>query len=118
MDYTKYRELSTRLITKYGTSGTVVRRELIRDPVQAWKSSEQITSVPVKLLQFDDDGILFVNHNITGHVRILIIAPTTLLTAIEIGDSITYGVNSVTVQKIQKLDPNNSGAILWAVLVQ
>lgn len=118
MDYTKYRSMSTRLITKYGTNGTHVRRELVRDAVQAWKSTEQIISTPVKLLQFDDDGILFVNHNITGHVRILIIAPTPLLTAINVGDTVTYGTNSVTVQKIQKLDPDNSGAILWAVLVQ
>ena len=118
MDYTKYRELSKRLVSKYGRDGKVIKRQLVKDPAKPWLTTETVTETNVKLIQFDDDGVTFVNHNITGHVKILIIAPVAGFEELAVGDTITYGIRSVTVQKYKKLDPDDTGAILWAVLVQ
>jgi len=116
MDYTRYRDIANRLIPKYGTSGTLENTRVVPDPDKPWNSTPVTTTTAISLIAFPDDGHTFVDHNISGDVRIIMVAPKPTL-SIEIGDKIKYGVNAVTVQKLKKLDPDGSGAILWAALV-
>lgn len=116
MDYTRFRQMATRTIPKWGVNAVIKQTTLIKDPDKPWLETETVKETPIKLIQFPDDGTTFVDHNITGNVRILLIAPVAGL-EIAIGDVITYGANVVTAQKYKALDPDGTGAILWAVLV-
>lgn len=116
MDYSRYRNLATDKIAKYGTNGVVKNTRTVPDPDKPWLNTTVTTETNVKLIAFPDDGRTFVDHNITGNVRILMIAPVAGL-SIAIGDTITYGAQTVTVQRLKDMDPDGSGAILWAVLV-
>lgn len=116
MDYNRFRELANELIPKYGTSGVLTNTRTVANPDKPWLNDVVTTNTNIKLIAFPDDGRTFVDHNITGDVRILMIAPIAGM-KIAIGDTITYGVHTVTTQKLKAMDPDGSGAILWAVLV-
>lgn len=116
MDYTRFRDMATRVIPKWGVDGVLHQTHLVKDPAKPWLETETTTTTPIKLVQFPDDGTTFVNHNLTGNLRILLIAPVAGM-VINIGDTFTYGANKVTAQRFKSLDPDGTGPILWAVLV-
>lgn len=118
MDYAHYRNVAKTMIPKYGTTGMLKQvRAVTPNPAQAWKVTQLESTLPINLVSFPDDGVTFVDHNITGNVRILLVAPSDLLTSLEIGDTITYGAHTCKVQKYKTIDPDGTGAILWAILV-
>lgn len=116
MDYARFRDTAKRLIPKYGTVGSIKSIKQTVDPAQPWKSVATETITPIKLLSFPDDNVTFINHNITGDPRILLVAPSDELTAVYIGDIVSYGTQVATVKDFKKIDPDESGAILWVLL--
>lgn len=116
MDYARFRDAAKRLIPKYGTVGNIKSIKQTANPAQPWKSATSETNVPIKLLSFPDDNVTFVNHNITGDPRILLVAPSDELSAVYIGDIVSYGTQVATVKDFKKIDPDDSGAILWVLL--
>ena len=116
--YGRFRDTALNLITKYGMDATLTLKTTAPDPLHKWKSVETETVMPIKCVIFDDDGVLFVNHNITGHTRILMVAPNPLLTDINIGDTVKLLTDEVvTVKKFKQINPNLEGVILWALLI-
>ena len=118
MDYTRYRETAQRLIKKYGTVGSLTNtKQIIPDPTKKWITESVTSSLPIELVVFPDDGVTFVDHNVTGNVRVALVSPSAELTAIAIGDVLTYGLQTATVKSYKTIDPDGSGAILWALLI-
>lgn len=118
MDYTRYRDIAQRLIPKYGTVGKLKSTvKTIPDPTKPWQATYIEKEIPIQLVAFPDDGVMFVNHNVTGNVRILMVAPSEQLTDVAIGNVVTYGKQTASVEKYKTIDPDGSGAILWALLV-
>ena len=118
MDYTRYRQTAERLIATYGTTGAIVNTvQTATDPAQPWKTTPVVKSMPIQLAVFPDDGVTFVDHNVTGNVRVALVSPSAELTAIAIGDVLTYGLQTATVKSYKTIDPDGSGAILWALLI-
>lgn len=117
--YARARTTATRLISKYGMTCSLDHEVVVNDPTSSWKSTTTKTTYPnVKGIVFDDDGVLFVNHNITGNPRILMIEPIPELDHISIGDKITFTSGEVVqVKKYKHIDPDQSGVILWALLI-
>lgn len=117
--YDRARNTATRLLTKYGTTCTISQTITIDDPNSSWKSTEStIEHTALKCAVFDDDGVLFVDHNITGHVRVLMVEPSSDLTSIGIGDKVTLSSGEVAqVKKYKQINPDLSGAIMWALLI-
>lgn len=117
MDYERYRGIARRLIPKYGTVGTLTEtKSIIPDPTKPWNATVAEVDTSIHLLSFPDDGVLFVDHNVTGDVRILLVAPKPELQRVTIGAKITFGVTSLLVKKYKAIDPDGSGVILWALL--
>lgn len=118
MDYARYRDIAKRVIPKWGTAGTLLQtRAVIPDPQKPWNATSTDTTIDIKLVIFPDDGVTFVDHNLTGDVRIALVAPTDALTSVEIGDKVSYSAASGIVKNYTKLDPDGTGAILWALLI-
>lgn len=117
--YARSRATAKRLIAKYGMTCTLEHETVINDPTSSWKSTTSKTTYPnVKGIVFDDDGVLFVNHNITGNPRILMIEPVDQLTSVSVGDKVTFTNGEVVqVKKYKHIDPDQSGVILWALLI-
>lgn len=117
MDYTRHRQTAVRLIEKSGTSCvlTLKRRAGI-----GLNAEFQTREVPTKCVVFPDDGVTFVGHNITGNPSIVLCAPvlTGGLNEINVGDTISVGIRTLTVEKIKPLDPDQTGAILWTLLAK
>lgn len=118
MDYTRYRDIAKRLIPKYGTVGSLDNtRTVTPNPSQPWINQSIDTVVPIALIVFPDDGVTFVDHNVTGNVRIAMVAPSDELISVSIGDRVKYGLQTATVKSYKTIDPDGSGAILWALLI-
>lgn len=117
MDYTRYRDIAKRLIPKYGTVGNLEASRQIPDPNTPWKSTTETLNIPLQLVVFPDDGVTFVDHNVTGNVRMALVAPSDQLNDVAIGDIITYGAQRASVRKYKTIDPDGSGPILWAILI-
>lgn len=118
MNYERYRDVAKRLIPKYGTVGSITSTvKTIPDPAQPWNATYIDNVTPIQLCSFPDDGVLFVNHNITGNVRVLLVAPSAQLTEVFVGDVVKYGTQTAAVKQYKTIDPDGSGAILWALLV-
>lgn len=117
--YTRARATASRLITKYGTVCTIKHETTVDDPNSSWKTTvDTVEYGGLKCIIFDDDGVLFVNHNITGHTRILMVEPTPELTEIYVGDKVVLANGeTVHVKKYKQIDPDQSGVILWALLI-
>ena len=118
MDYTRYRETAQRLIKKYGTVGSLTNtKQIIPDPTKKWITESVTSSLPIELVVFPDDGVTFVDHNVTGNVRVALVAPKQELAEVYIGDVVKYGLFTATVKSYKTIDPDGSGAILWALLI-
>lgn len=117
MDYTRHRATALRMIAKYGTD---IELTLKRRAGIGLQAEYQTRAVPSKGLLFPDDGETFVNHNITGDPSILLCAPvlTGGLQEINIGDTVSVGNRILTIHLVKKLDPDQTGAILWTLLVR
>lgn len=118
MSFERQRATALRLVKKNGVAA-VRERITVQDNVdQPWKSGTRQTDVvPVHFVAFADDGITFVNHNIQGDVRLLTVVSTVNFD-IQAGDVIKTPSKAFTVKLAKPLDPDLSGAILWAALVQ
>lgn len=118
MDYARYRETAMRLIAKYGTVGTITTvRQVSPDPTKPWNAVPTSVELPIKLVTFPDDGVTFVDHNVTGNVRIAIVAPSTELRNVAVGDVVRYGLETAAVKKYKAIDPDGSGVIVWSLLI-
>lgn len=119
MNYDSKRALALRLITKFGGVCSLLRQVTKTTDAPAWRGSrgeETITGVGFVL--FDDDGETFLNHNIVGNTRIALLAPDDRISDVSIGDRLILPTKEVvTVDKIKRLDPDTTGAILWTLLV-
>jgi hypothetical protein len=117
--YARASETASRLLADYGMLCTLVHETVVDDPDSSWKSTVTKDTYPnVKGIVFDDDGVLFVNHNITGNVRILMIEPIPTLANVSVGDKVTLANGEVVqVKKYKHIDPDLSGTILWALLI-
>lgn len=118
-DYSRQRTTALRLIKKSGIICTVQIWRNNSDADKAWKPARSMAQIDgLYCVIFDDDGETFVNHNIAGRTRIVMIAPDTRLSNIDVGDKVLISGEILNVEKIKKLDPDNSGAILWTLLVR
>ena len=118
MSYERQRETALRMVTKYGVSATLHSTAITTEDATPWKQGNKLNTItPIKLVAFADDGVTFVNHNIQGDVRLLTVVSNHVLD-IKVGDTIKTAVNDFTVKLAKPLDPDLSGAILWAVLGQ
>lgn len=116
--YDKFRDTAIRLVTKYGTVATMKHKTVVAVPNSSYKSTVTEVDTAIKCIIFDDDGTLFVNHNIQGHTRILVVAPDPALTEIHIGDTVTLPTNEVVqIKQYKDINPDLSGVILWALLI-
>lgn len=117
--YDRARSTASRLLTKYGTTCTLSHETIVNDPDSSWKSTISVDEYNgLKCAVFDDDGVLFVNHNITGHTRVLMVEPRSDLTDISIGDKVTLSSGEVvSVKKYKQINPDLSGVIMWALLI-
>ena len=115
MDYTRHRQTAQRLIDKFGAPAVIT---LKRRAGVGLNAEYQTRDVPTKAVIFPDDGVTFVNHNITGSPSIVLCAPvlTGGLNEINVGDTVSVGIRTLTVKLIKPLDPDQTGAILWTLL--
>lgn len=117
--YSRQTETALRLIRKAGTtcSFQALRGDVTSD--KAWKPKRTLTQIDkLYCVIFDDDGETFLNHNIAGRTRIVLIAPDARLTNIDVGDKINITGEVLNVEKIKQLNPDNEGVILWTLLVR
>jgi len=117
MNYDSQRAMARRMVQKYGIRAVLERTELIKDPVQQWKTTETKVTIPIYFVTFADDGTVFINHNIQGDVRTFTIVGNEPI-EIRVGDTIRGAGKSYVVREAKSLDPDLSGAILWAALAQ
>lgn len=117
MDYTSKRAQAVRMIERYGTSAVLTQISRTADPAASWKTIETVNAHDVSVVVFPDDGETFVDHNISGDPRIILMSPQPTLTDVSVGDTVTLAHEVVTVKKIKKLDPDLTGAIIWTLLV-
>lgn len=117
MTYERQRETALRLVKKYGLNGILQKEVIVPDHDKPWNNTVTTQTTSVNLLAFADDGVTFVNHNITGDVRLLTVV-SQLPLDIGVGDLIVTTTNTFTVKLAKPLDPDLTGAILWAVLAQ
>ena len=118
MDYGRNRQSALKLISKFGVS-CVLRtdRAVNQNGTPAWKPSRSFTDTSdLKCVIFDDDGETFVNHNVSGRTRIILLAPDTRVTNINVGDKVIVANEVLNVELIKMLNPDASGAILWTLL--
>lgn len=118
--YTRQAETALRLIKKAGTtcSFQALRSSATSDD-KAWKPKRSLTQIDsLYCVVFDDDGETFLNHNISGRTRIVLIAPDVRLKNIDVGDKVLITGEVLNVEKIKQLNPDNEGAILWTLLVR
>lgn len=116
-DYSRQREQAVRMIKAKGTAAELEVMTRLGETDKPWRPTATGTKYPVHCVIFADDGETFVDHNITGNVRIALIAPTDGLTRIGIGDKLTVKGEVTNINLVKKLDPDASGAILWTALI-
>lgn len=117
MTYERQRKTANKLVGKYGTTGLLVQTEKVVTDV-AWRAVTTTTTKDIKFVAFADDGVTFVNHNIMGDVRLLTVVGTDGLINIRVGDKIKTAAREFNVELAKPLDPDLTGAILWAALVK
>lgn len=117
MTYERQRETALRLVKKYGVNGILQQEVITPDQDKPWNNTVTTQTTSVHLVAFADDGVTFINHNITGDVRLLTVVSQFPLD-IGVGDLIVTTTNTFTVKLAKPLDPDLTGAILWAVLAQ
>lgn len=119
MDYKAKRLQAYRMIAKYGTM-IKVEQVITGEGVNAWTPVQPETVMrDAVCVSFADDGVTFVNHNITGDVSLFTIGTTEPDLFLHVGDVIVYeDGRRFTVRLAKPLDPTKNGAILWAALAQ
>lgn len=117
MNYDAQRGMALRMVQRYGSRGVIERVRQIPDPEEPWKSTVSNEVIPVYFVAFADDGVTFVNHNIEGDVKMMTVVSNTAFD-MHVGDKIRTGTKIFNVRVAKALDPDLSGAILWAALVQ
>ena len=116
-NYDRQREQAVRMIKAKGTQAVLEVMTRLGEQDKPWRPTAAGTKHDVWCVVFADDGETFVDHNITGNVRIALIAPADGLTRIGIGDKLTIKNEVVNINLVKKLDPDASGAILWTALI-
>lgn len=117
MSYERQRATALRMVKKFGAAGSVERTVTVPNVDQPWKATVSRVSIAIDFVAFADDGVTFVDHNMQGDVRVLTIVSSSPL-SIQVGDVIKTTANDFTVKLAKPLDPDMTGAILWAALVQ
>lgn len=124
-DYTRQRATALKLIKRYGTLCVLTTYRNDGKSAQGWKvdrSEAKVTELPCVV--FDDDGETFINHNISGRTRIILLAPDVRVTNVDVGDKVTINAGTpreetLNVEKIKQLNPAaEQGAILWTLLLR
>lgn len=116
-DYTRQRQQAVRMIKAKGTTGVLTHTVYVENAAEPWKAGTIEVETTVDCLVFPDDGETFVNHNISENARIALVAPTPELTQISTGDKLLVGTELLNINLIKSLNPDNSGVILWTLLV-